>query len=57
MILDITIRICACLLTAIAIATMLDVLFSVDYWLRNKIKQKNKQKTNEKQTKNEEDKG
>ena len=42
MIIDIIIRICACLL--IAIATMLDVLFSVDYWLRNKIKQRNERK-------------
>ena len=57
MILDIIIRICVCLLTAIAIATMLDVAFSVDYWLRNKIKQRNEQKTNKKRTKNEEDKG
>lgn len=44
MIIDIIIRIRACLLTAIAIATMLDVLFSVDYWLRNKIKQRNERK-------------
>ena len=44
MIIDIIIRICVCLLTAIAIATMIDVLFSVDYWLRNKIKQKNERK-------------